>query len=190
MTACTTDPVVETVTRLVTLARAGDQTALGQLFIRFRPAVTAIIRRRISDEADAQELCQDVFIKAMQKLDQLREPAAFPGWLRSIAVRQSINYLQRRKTFVVSDTDVVDRTVGKDRSPVDDVLVAERNSQLRAGLDSLGDLDRQTLVAFYLRGQSLIEMADAFEAPVGTIKRRLHTARKRLAEQVATLAVG
>ena len=47
----------------------------------------------------------------------------------------------------------------------------------------LGTLDRQTLVAFYVEGQSLLEMSDAFDSPVGTIKRRLHVA-KRLAREL------
>ena len=59
--------------------------------------------------------------------------------------------------------------------------------QVQAGLARLGDLDRQTLVAFYVNGKSLIEMAIEFDAPVGTIKRRLHVARKRLAKEVEGL---
>jgi len=179
---------VDTIERLVTRARDGDQAALGQLFERFQPAVLAIIRRRVSDDADVQELAQDVFIKAMQKLHQLREPAAFPGWLRSIAVRHSINHLQRRMAKVVSDTELVGQAAGDSVSPDHSALAAERNHQLHAGLASLGEMDRRTLVAFYLHGHSLIEMADAFDAPVGTIKRRLHVARKRLAEKVGQTA--
>ena len=49
--------------------------------------------------------------------------------------------------------------------------------------------DRDTLVAFYVRGESLNEMSDSFAAPLGTIKRRLHVARKRLADEVRELAV-
>ena len=52
----------------------------------------------------------------------------------------------------------------------------------------LRKMDRETLEAFYVRGQSLAEMAKAFDAPIGTIKRRLHVARKRLAEEVSELA--
>jgi RNA polymerase sigma-70 factor (ECF subfamily) len=48
-------------------------------------------------------------------------------------------------------------------------------------------LDRDTLVAFYIDGQSLIEMSNRFAAPIGTIKRRLHTARKRLAQECKIL---
>ena len=66
-------------------------------------------------------------------------------------------------------------------------LDRERQSQVRAGLRRLGDLDRNTLVAFYVEGQSLIEMSEEFRSPVGTIKRRLHTARKRLAVELEQL---
>ena len=60
----------------------------------------------------------------------------------------------------------------------------ERQEEVRDGLRQLGEMDRQTLEAFYFSGQSLIEMADSYDAPVGTIKRRLHVARKRLAKYV------
>ena len=53
--------------------------------------------------------------------------------------------------------------------------------------ERLGELDRDTLVAFYVEGQSLIEMSDQFASPVGTIKRRLHVARKRLARELEDL---
>ena len=55
-------------------------------------------------------------------------------------------------------------------------------------MNRLGKLDRQTLVAFYVEGQSLVEMSTAFDSPVGTIKRRLHVARKRLARELEELA--
>jgi RNA polymerase sigma-70 factor (ECF subfamily) len=58
---------------------------------------------------------------------------------------------------------------------------------VRAGLDRLGALDRQTLVAFYMNGRSLVQMSDDFASPVGTIKRRLHVARKRLAQELAEM---
>ena len=71
-------------------------------------------------------------------------------------------------------------------TPLDDVLNTERCQQVRCGLARLGDVDRKTLEAFYIGGQSLIEMAAQFEAPIGTIKRRLHVARKRLAEEIGS----
>ena len=63
-----------------------------------------------------------------------------------------------------------------------------RSSQVRAGLRRLGEIDRSTLEAFYMQGQSLVEMSDQFASPVGTIKRRLHVARKRLARELDAMA--
>ncbi|MCP4504246.1 MAG: sigma-70 family RNA polymerase sigma factor, partial [Deltaproteobacteria bacterium] len=60
----------------------------------------------------------------------------------------------------------------------------EQAAVIRNSIDRLGSLDQQTLKAFYLQSKSLIEMSDQFEAPVGTIKRRLHVARKRLAKEM------
>ena len=60
----------------------------------------------------------------------------------------------------------------------------EEAAAVRDSIDRLGALDQQTLTAFYLRGQTLIEMSDEFDAPIGTIKRRLHVARKRLAKEM------
>jgi RNA polymerase sigma-70 factor (ECF subfamily) len=69
------------------------------------------------------------------------------------------------------------------------MLDAESRAQVRSGLDQLSELDRTTLMAFYFDGQSLLEMSDQFRTPVGTIKRRLHVARKRLARQLASVLV-
>ncbi|MEM6655631.1 MAG: sigma factor-like helix-turn-helix DNA-binding protein, partial [Planctomycetota bacterium] len=83
---------------------------------------------------------------------------------------------------------VLESTCVEERTPLDSALAGERAVQVRVGLGRLRDLDRTTLEAFYVRGESLAEMSVAFEAPVGTIKRRLHVARKRLAAELETLA--
>ncbi len=67
------------------------------------------------------------------------------------------------------------------------VLASEERSQVRAGLARLGKVDRQTLEAFYVQGRSLAEMSGDFSSPVGTIKRRLHVAQKRLARELSEL---
>ena len=172
---------------LVRAAQAGDRDAFGELFERFQPTVMAIAMRRLRDHADAQELCQDVFVQAMLKIEQLRVPEAFIGWLRQITVRMAINRAVRRAPAVSVEPEMLEATVIGSGSPLDAVLEVERKDQVREGLERLGEMDRDTLVAFYVEGQSLLEMADDFDAPLGTIKRRLHVARKRLAKQVDEL---
>jgi RNA polymerase sigma-70 factor, ECF subfamily len=76
---------------LVIAAQDGDSAAFGELVNRFERMVYSVCWQRLRNHAEAQEVAQDVLIKAFEKLYQLTEPAAFAGWLRSIAVRQSIN---------------------------------------------------------------------------------------------------
>jgi len=177
-------PEASSICDLVRAAQAGDREAFGQLFERFQRSVLAVCRRRARNEAEAQELCQDVFVQALRKIRHLRQPAAFGGWLRSIANRLAINAFLRKAPVATSALEVLDGADREDASPLDDMLRAERRDRLRAGLRRLKELDRQTLVEFYVNGRSLVEMSASFDAPLGTIKRRLHVARLRLAAEV------
>jgi RNA polymerase sigma-70 factor, ECF subfamily len=172
---------------LVVAAQDGDNDSFGALVSRFERMVLAVCWQRLRNHAEAQEAAQEVFIKALEKIGQLQTPAAFPGWLRSIAVRQSINRSTRRPPAIAVEPHALEGFDGEAEAPLSSLLKRERISQLHEGLDRLATLDRSTLVAFYLHGQSLIEMSDEFEAPVGTIKRRLHVARKRLAKELECL---
>lgn len=172
---------------LVEAAQLGDRDAFGELAVRFEGMVRSVAMRRLGDWAEAQELTQEVLMKAMQRIHQLKEPAAFGGWLRQITVRMAINRQVRRRYTVSSEPQVLEATCVDGRTPLDSALDVERQSQVHVGLNRLGDLDRSTLEAFYMRGQSLNEMSESFAAPVGTIKRRLHVARKRLAVELETL---
>lgn len=172
---------------LVLAAQQGESEAFGELASRFERMVYVVCMQRLRDHTEAQEVVQDVLIKAFEKLHQLQEPAAFPGWLRSIAVRQSINRSTRRPPSIAVEPHTIDRADTRHESPFESLMAEERSDQLHEGLDRLTSMDRSTLVAFYLDGQSLVEMSDEFEAPVGTIKRRLHVARKRLAKELECL---
>jgi RNA polymerase sigma-70 factor (ECF subfamily) len=188
MTTITLDEDKEQLIALVRAAQRGERAAFGRLFERFERHVMAIALRRLGDYGEAQELCQDVFIQAMKKIRQLREPEAFAGWLRSITHRMAINRLVRKTPDYATDVQTLDFICAETRTALDDALAHERQLQVHSGLSQLGRLDRETLEAFYVDGQSLVEMADRFEAPVGTIKRRLHVARKRLAKHVEAVA--
>jgi RNA polymerase sigma-70 factor, ECF subfamily len=171
----------------VLAAQRGDREAFGQLFLQYEGQVMGMALRRLHDYGEAQELCQDVFIQAMQKIGQLRQPEAFGGWLRAITQRMAVNRLVRRRAIQGMDPEVLEGQMGDDLTPDQHALATERDASVRAGLARLGPLDRKTLVAFYVEGQSLLEMSDEFQAPLGTIKRRLHVARKRLAKQMEAL---
>jgi RNA polymerase sigma-70 factor (ECF subfamily) len=172
---------------LVVAAQHGDREAFGQLACRYERAVYAIALRRLGNHAEAQEVCQEVLVRAMQKITQLREPAAFGSWLTAVTNRMAINRAVRKRAAIATEPDTLASTCVEEETPLTSALARERQSQVRAGLRRLGELDRNTLVAFYVEGQSLVEMSEGFRSPVGTIKRRLHVARKRLAKELEEL---
>ena len=178
----------ERLTRLVRDAQAGRREAFEELFAHYGRAVYATALARIGNEAEAQELCQEVFMRAVTKIGQLNDPLCFGAWLRSIATRMAINRAVRRRPVCSLETDRVEAGCAEHETPLGQVLARERSDQLHSGLNRLSELDRRTLEAFYFRGCSLVQMSDEFASPVGTIKRRLHVARKRLAKELSALA--
>ena len=92
--------------RLVRAARTGDRDAFGELFERYERMVFSVAERRLNNHGDAQELTQEVFIKAIERISQLRDPRCFGGWLRSIADRMAINRQVRRGRIVAMEPSI------------------------------------------------------------------------------------
>ena len=172
---------------LVCLAQAGNREAFDQLVVRCEPMVFAVVLRRLRNRSEALEVTQDVFIQVLRKLNQLREPERFGGWLRRIAVRLAINRAVRRPRELLGDQAALGSARARNDNPFEGVVQNENAACVRDCLDRLRDLDRRTLVAFYFEGRSLQEMSAEFDSPVGTIKRRLHTARNRLRDKLGDL---
>jgi RNA polymerase sigma-70 factor (ECF subfamily) len=175
---------------LVRRAQAGDRDAFGELVDQFQGTVRALCLRRLGNPSEALELTQEVFLHVMRRIAQLREPERFAGWLRQVTLRMAINRATRRTAPPTVETSVLEGAGGDhDRQdPLTSMISRERAQRLWEGLDRLKALDRETLIAFYIRGQSLVEIADQLDAPLGTIKRRLHTARKRLKAELQAVA--
>ncbi len=165
---------------LITRAQTGDREAFGELVQRFHPAVFAVALARLRDTNEATELAQEVFIHAMTKLAQLRDPHCFVGWLRQITVRMAINRVTRKAPVHGVEPEVLQNAPDAEADPLDEMIKGEDRSEVWQGLGRLKPIDRDTLVAFYIKGRSLKQMSHEFETPVGTIKRRLHVARNRL----------
>ena len=169
-----------TLDSLLVRAQTGDVAAFGAIVTQFQNTVYAIALTRMRDAHEAAELTQDVFVHAQAKLGQLRDLACFAGWLRQITVRMAINRQVRGRRHAQAEPEAIQQTPDQGAGPLDQLLLQEARHELWQGLDELKPLDRDTLVAFYIRGQSLQQMSRDFSTPVGTIKRRLHVARNRL----------
>ena len=164
---------------LIRKAQRGDRIAFGDLVARFQGAVYGFALTKVRDTHLAQELTQEVFVHAMRKIAQLRDPRCFAGWLRRITARMAINKLTRRG-IPLGAHEALEGVAAVAVDPLDAVVRSEERTTVRAALKRLKAIDRTALEAFYLKGQSLNEIADRFDVPLGTVKRRLHTARNRL----------
>jgi RNA polymerase sigma-70 factor (ECF subfamily) len=161
-------------------ARAGDRLAYGELVRRYRPAIYGALLAWLRDPAEADDLAQEVFLHSMRKIGQLRDSRCFHAWLRQIAVRLALNRVNRRRPISSLTPTRQALLPGTGNGPLDEIVRAEEQDKVHEGLRHLKPLDRAMLEAFYLRSCSLREMSEEFDAPLGTIKRRLHTARQRL----------
>ena len=165
---------------LVRQAQSGDRDAFGALVEQFQPTVYAIALRRLGNASDALELTQEVFLHVLERITQLREPERFAGWLRQVAVRMAINRATRRVAPPSVESGILEGASLQSDDPLDQLIDRERAEHVWAALGRLKSMDREALDAFYIRGHSLVEIAEMLDVPLGTVKRRLHTARKRL----------
>lgn len=90
--------------RLVEAAQAGDNKAFARLYEAYGPVVHAVVLSRVPVAA-AEDVMQEVFERALERLDQLREPAAFPGWLLTIARNRATDHLRRNRPTAELDEE-------------------------------------------------------------------------------------
>lgn len=184
------DPKTEAMIQDVRYAMEGDKDAFARLYDQYSTTVFAVAIRRCRHREDALELTNEVFLQVQRKFHTLRDPSAFPGWLRKITVRLTINHCVRGKksTSLSSDPDIgrENHSLSASERDAPHVIVENRDNlkMVLQAVQGMKFLDRTTLTQFYLQEMSLNEMSAESDAPVGTIKRRLHMARNRLRKKL------
>jgi RNA polymerase sigma factor (sigma-70 family) len=123
------DPVV---TDLVTRARNGDPQAWDGLVQRYAPLIWSICRHYRLSDADAEDVGQVVWLRLVDQLDNLRDPAALPGWLATTTRRECFR-IQRATSRQSAGRQVLDENIPDEQAATadHDLLVAERNAALR-----------------------------------------------------------
>lgn len=145
---------------------------------RFEPLVLACTYARLRDPALAEDAAQDAFLLAWQRLDQLREPEAFPGWIRRLALTQCHRRLRGMRLELRPEDEA--REVAAPADPVADAERAADASLVRSALAQLAPGDRLVLILFYGCERSQAEVAEWLGVPVTTISRRLAHAKRRM----------
>lgn len=168
---------------LVRRARIGDLRAFEELVARHRDVVFRVAARIVGpDEAD--DVTQDVFLRAFHRLRQFRGDAPFRAWLLRITHNAALNALERRRDAPGLETEQVEREHegAPVLTPSDALERSEQRARLGTKLAQLTPAHRAVLVLRDLEGLSYAEIADATGMPLGSVKARLHRGRAELIE--------
>ena len=168
----------EATAAMVSAARAGDGGAMDRLFRRFAPVVHGLLLARVP-RADADDLTQDVFETALQQLPALREDAAFPGWIVSIARREAAD-AHRRGGPHAEGVEALERVGLRDQTEAR--LDADR--ALRA-IRALPDAYRETLLLRLVEGLTGPEISERTGLTPGSVRVNLHRGMAMLREALA-----
>lgn len=160
----------------------GELEAFAPIIERYKDAVFGVALSRLRNFHDAEDLTQTTFVEAFGQLDRLKEAGRLGPWLRTIAINRCINFLKRRERIV--DFETIEEPVSTKPSPEIALEQSELRDQVMAAIGRLSKTQRETVTLFYIGEYSLAEVAAIQDVPVGTIKRRLHEARKKLKEDL------
>ena len=165
---------------LVRAALAGDLQSFEQLVERHRDVVFRVVARLVASDQEAEDLTQDTFLRAFHRLDRYRGEAPFRSWLLRIAHNTAVTYVTQAGRFATHPLDAAgDEVAGSVEagSPADQLERRERRERLDKKLKGLGRTHRTVLVLRDIEGLSYEEIARVTDAPVGSVKGRLHRAR-------------
>lgn len=167
----------------------GEPDALNSLVARWHDPVWQYARRVTGSPDGADDVAQDVWMRVVRGLPRLKDPGRIRAWIFGIARRVLMDRLRRQYAAPVPaemNLDDLGATSGTDEG------AAEEQRALEADLtrlhDALGDLpviEREILALFYLQELSIADLADVLSIPIGTVKSRLHRARRLLRTRLA-----
>ena len=158
--------------RLIAAAQGGDRAAFGALYARYGGLVHGIVLARVP-RIDVDDLVQDVFLQAMQRLSSLRDPRAFGGWLAAIARNRATDYLRRAPHVADMPDDIA--AVPEEQTEAIAVLAVIR---------TLPEAYRETLVLRLVEGMTGPEISARTGLTPASVRVNLHRGMKQLRERL------
>jgi RNA polymerase sigma-70 factor (ECF subfamily) len=161
---------------LVVQCLHGHQQAFEALVDKYKKPVFNVAMRMLNDYHKAEDVTQDVFIKAYNNLSKFNQKFKFFSWLYRIAINESINYQNAQKHTEPLD----DRIASYDHTPEDIVNAEERQELISSAIYRLAVDYRTVVILKHIQGFSYTEIGEILEIPEKTVKSRLFTARQQL----------
>jgi len=175
--------------QLIRKILSGDDEAFNALVQKYQKSVHTLVWRKIGDFHYAEEITQDAFLQAYEKLSTLKDPSQFAGWLYVIANRLCIAWVRKQKpamqpldapSLKAIDNLTYERYILEQR----ELEATERRHEIVDGLlTKLPESERTVMTLRYLGEMTTKEIGDFLSVSVNTIRSRLHRARKRLQEK-------
>jgi RNA polymerase sigma-70 factor, ECF subfamily len=166
---------------LIQRAHRGDAEAFGELVIRYQTSVFNVCYRLLHERAEAEDMAQETFIRARERLHTFDEERVFGPWVRRVAANVCLNHLESQKRMVELDEE---RDTDESHRPETQVEGRERSEQIRAALASLPAHYRVVIELRHYQGLSYDEIAAELNIPLSDVKSHLFRARKLLAEKL------
>lgn len=168
----------ETDARLVARVRRGDRQAAGALAQRYLRACRAVALAVTGDETDAEDVCQDAFVAAIERIDGCRRPDRFGAWLMQIVRNRARDRLRARARPILS---IEGMAIESPRaSPAAEAEQGDARTRLLAAMRELPEERREVLLLHDLEGWTHREIAERMGLPPGTVRSHLHHARRRM----------
>ena len=176
-------------TQLIQRVLEGDDTAFSALVRKYQRSVHALAWRKVGDFHIAEDITQDAFLKAYQKLSMLKEPQSFASWLYVITANQCKAWLRKKRTWIQSLEDTSTTQLEKATYSGHIIEENERMTEetqrevVKKLLAKLQESDRTVITLYYLGGMTYEEISNFLGVSVGAVKSRLHRARQRLKKE-------
>lgn len=174
-------------TELISRILLGEQQLYEQLIRRYQDYVFTLTFRVIKNREDAEEVAQDVFIKAFRSLNNFKGLSKFSTWLYTIVRNTCITFLRKKELEIYSmDNENIFAKVNSQHSPFD-ANELEQKARIAMANKAIGLLspdDAEIITLFYKAEQSLEEISNILCIETNAVKVRLHRARIRLKEKM------
>lgn len=180
--------------QLIERCRAGDMACYGELVRLHQDKVFNMLYYLVGDYDEALDATQETFLKAYNALDKFRGKSSFSTWLHRIAVNTARS-MRRRRGAGPRMVPLETRKDGERKSemggnqendPADSAAIAEEKEIIYSALGQISFEHRRLIVLHDIEGHDYSEIAEILKCPKGTVKSRLHRARIRLREEVAS----
>jgi RNA polymerase sigma-70 factor (ECF subfamily) len=174
---------------IVQRVQNGEVSAFNQLVQKYRQSLFSIIYNMTGNREDATDIAQDVFIKAFQSIKQFRGQSSFYTWLYRIAVNSSITFIKRAKKQRFINYETIDETLVSSEileyftaktKTEKGALLKELQEKLNEALQKLSSKHRIVVILHEVEGMNHKEIADITKTSEGTVRSRLHYAKKML----------